>query len=91
MNSPERYRPLPDPLQEDEVEIQLTWKANGCTRVALERQAKLNQFDSVTEYLLGIVIDRLLDDEADTVQRMDGNFFCSWYAFMTTTAARAKV
>jgi hypothetical protein len=47
--NPQNWRPLPDPLQEDEVEIHLTWKANGCTKHALERRAKLNQFDSVTE------------------------------------------
>ena len=70
--NPHSWRPLPNPLQENEVEIHLTWKANGCTRVALERQAKLNQFDSVTEYLLDIITERLLDDESDTVLTDDG-------------------
>jgi hypothetical protein len=40
--------------------------------VALERQARLNQFDSITEYLLDIITERLLDDEGDTVLTDDG-------------------
>jgi hypothetical protein len=70
--NPQNWRPLPDPLQENEVKIELTWKANGCTRHALERQTQLNQFESVTEYLLDIITERLLDDEGDTVVTDDG-------------------
>ena len=47
--NPQNWIPLPDAIDEDEIKITLSWKAHRRTRQALERQAKLNQFDSVTE------------------------------------------
>jgi hypothetical protein len=68
----QNWHPLPDPLTEDEVKLELSWQADDRTRVALERQAKLNGFDSVTEYMLDIIAYRLATDEADTVQTVGG-------------------
>jgi hypothetical protein len=65
--NPQNWTPLSNPLQEDEVKLELTWKADKRTLAALERQAKLNGFDNPAEYMLDIISFRLATDEADTV------------------------
>jgi hypothetical protein len=55
---------LPDPITEDKVKITLTWKASSRTRQALERQAKLNQFGNVTEFL----VNRFADQETGNAE-----------------------
>jgi hypothetical protein len=40
MRSP-RFIPLPDPITEEQVSIDLSWSADERTRLAIERQAKL--------------------------------------------------
>jgi len=53
--NPQSWRPLPGAIEEDEISIKLIWKANRRTRFALERQAKLSQFASVSDYLLDAI------------------------------------
>ena len=43
--------PLPDPLPEDQVKLELAWSADERTRTAIERQAALMGFASPTAYL----------------------------------------
>jgi hypothetical protein len=70
--NPPNWTPLSNPLQEDEVKLELTWKADERTLAALERQAKLNGFDNPAAYMLDIISFRLATDEADTVVKDDG-------------------
>jgi hypothetical protein len=53
--TPQNWIPLPGAITEDEISITLSWKASSRTRQALERQARLNQFDSITEFLLDAI------------------------------------
>jgi hypothetical protein len=57
--NPRNWIPLPDAIDEDEISITLSWKANRRTRQALKRQAKLSQFASVSDYLLDAISSRL--------------------------------
>jgi hypothetical protein len=74
---PQKFTPFADPLVEDEVKIELTWKADERTRATLERQAHLNGFESVSDYLSDAIACRLAADEADTVLTRDGRFIYS--------------
>ena len=47
--------PLPGPIQEDEVKLEFTWRADHRTRIALERQARLMWFENPTEYMFDII------------------------------------
>ena len=57
---------MPDPVPEDQVKLELTWKANSRTRKALERPDRLMQFAGPTEYMLDIIASTLAPHEADT-------------------------
>jgi hypothetical protein len=72
------WKPLPDPITEDEVKIEITWTADQRTRQALERQARKIGYDSVDEYVLSAVVDRLITDEEDAVIADDGRILCGW-------------
>jgi hypothetical protein len=74
------WRPLPDPITEDEVNIQISWTADARTTVALERQAKKIGFDTVDEYVLSAVVHHLVMDEEDAVLADDGRILCGWEA-----------
>jgi hypothetical protein len=75
--NPRNFTPFADPLAEDEVKIELTWTADERTRVALERQSRLNGFQSITDYLSDAIACRLAADEADTVLTSDGRLIYS--------------
>jgi hypothetical protein len=69
--------PLPDPLPEEKVRIQITWTANARTELAIRRQAKLVGFDTPTDYLLQALAAIIAGNEEDTILTDDGSFLCS--------------
>jgi hypothetical protein len=73
--------PLPDPLTEEEVNIQITWTADAGTTAAIERQAKKLGFDSPTDYLQRTLADVIANDEEDTILANDGRLLraCDGY------------
>ena len=89
--TPQNWIPLPDAITEDEISITLTWKASSRNRQALERQARLMQLDSITEYLLDAIASRLSSDEAYTVVRADREALLLLGTLMATTEAPRKV
>jgi hypothetical protein len=66
------WKRLPDPITDDQVNIEITWSADERTSAALERQAKKLGCDSVTEYVRSSVAMWLVSDEKDTVVTDDG-------------------
>jgi hypothetical protein len=64
--------PLPNPITEAEVNIQLDWTADERTRQAIERQAACMGFKSPTEYLHQLIAATLAGNEEDTVIAKDG-------------------
>ena len=65
-------RPLPDPITESEVKMELQWSADERTRQALQRQSRLMGFDSPTDYMLQLIAATLASNEEDTVVTDDG-------------------
>jgi hypothetical protein len=61
-------------LTQAELKLDITWTANAKTTAALERQARCNEFASVKEYLLDLIVTQLANDEEDTVLTSDGRF-----------------
>lgn len=61
----DHWIPLPDPITESQVKIELTWHADERTRQALERQAKCLGVPP-DEYLRQAVAFVLATDEANT-------------------------
>jgi hypothetical protein len=49
--STQKWIPLPDPIQESEINLELTWSADERTRLAIERQAQLMGFATPSDYL----------------------------------------
>ena len=72
------WRPLPDPITEDQVNIQITWVVDERTRQAIERQAKKIGYDSANEYVWFVVVDHLLMDEQDSALTDDGRIVAGW-------------
>jgi hypothetical protein len=72
------WRPLPEPISEDEVNIQITWAADSRTSAALERQAKKIGYDSANEYVWSVIVDNLVSDEQDSVLTDDGRIVAGW-------------
>ena len=64
--------PLPDPITESEVKLELTWSADARTRAAIERQAKIMGFESPRAYLEQAVAAIIAGNEEDTIQTLDG-------------------
>jgi hypothetical protein len=77
---PKKYnwKRLPDPISEDEINIQISWIANERTRQTLERQAKKIGCDSVHDYIWFAVVDHLVMDEQDSVLTDDGRIVAGW-------------
>jgi hypothetical protein len=75
------WTPLPDPLREDQVKLELTWTANERTRAAILRQARLMGFESPTAYLLQALAATIAGNEAYTVVTDDGRFVCGSDAY----------
>lgn len=82
MNTPasSNWIPNPHPLTEAEIKLDITWTADAKTAAALERQAHCNEFASVKDYLLDLIVTQLLGDEQDTVLTNDGKFVSAVYA-----------
>jgi hypothetical protein len=73
MKAPQvNWRPLPDPITEEEVNLQLTWTADERTRQAIERQAACMGFETPTDYLLQLIAAVLAGNEEDTYVSPDG-------------------
>jgi hypothetical protein len=70
---------LPDPIREEEVKFELTWSADERTRQALERQAKCQGCESVTDYLIITLAQALANDEQDTIWADDGRIMNGYF------------
>jgi hypothetical protein len=69
-------KPLPNPITEREVKIELQWSADERTRQALQRQSRLMGFDSPTDYMRQAIAATLASNEQDTVVTDDGRLLC---------------
>ena len=74
-------RPLPDPITESEVKMELQWSADERTRQALQRQSRLMGFDTPTDYMLQAIATVLAGNEDDTVVTDDGRLVCGRDAY----------
>jgi hypothetical protein len=64
--------PMPDPVTEIEVNIDLKWTADPRTQLAIQRQTKLMGFESADDYLRQIIAKTIASNEADTIITSDG-------------------
>jgi hypothetical protein len=64
--------PMPDPVTESEVNIDIKWTADARTRLAIQRQTKLMGFESAEDYLRKIIATAISSHEADTIITSDG-------------------
>jgi hypothetical protein len=74
-------KPLPNPITEGEVKIELQWSADERTRQALQRQSRLMGFGSLTDYMLQAIATVLAGNEEDTVVTDDGRLLCGREAY----------
>jgi hypothetical protein len=65
MKSP-RFIPLPDPITEEQVALDLSWSADARTTQAIERQAKLMGFATPSDYLRQALAAVIAGNEAMT-------------------------
>jgi hypothetical protein len=72
------WRPLPDQITEDQVNIEITWSADARTTAALKRQAAKIGFESVNDYVRSMVFEILVNDEEDSVLVDDGRTVGGW-------------
>jgi hypothetical protein len=70
------WTPLPDPIAENEVKLELAWTADPRTTDALKRQAKCCGYASVKDYLLVTIRTGLSQDDHDTILTTDGRMLC---------------
>jgi hypothetical protein len=49
------WLPIPDPIREEEVNIQLSWTADSRTELAIKHQAKLMGFETPAGYITQMV------------------------------------
>ncbi len=75
------WHPLPDPIREDEVNIEFTWSADERTTKAIVRQAKLMGFKMPSAYLLKALAATIAGNEEDTILTDDGRLLngCDGY------------
>ena len=64
--------PMPDPIREDEVNIQLSWTADSRTELAIRRQANLMGFETTAGYLTQMIARALASNDEDIVITRDG-------------------
>jgi hypothetical protein len=74
-------KPLPNPITEREVKIELQWSADQRTTEALERQSRLMGLDSPTDYLLRAIAAVLVGNEEETIVTDDGRLVCGRHAY----------
>ena len=58
--------PLPDPIRESEVKLELAWSGDERTAKAIERQAALMGFESPNDYLHQLIAATLAGNEDDS-------------------------
>jgi hypothetical protein len=63
---------MPDPLRKEEVNIQVTWKADARTELAIKRQANLMGFETPADYLTQIMATALASNDENIVITRDG-------------------
>jgi hypothetical protein len=66
------WTPLPDPVRESEVKIELAWTADARTTAAIERQAAIMGFESPTTYLHQAIAAVIAGNEEDTAITDEG-------------------
>jgi hypothetical protein len=71
MKSP-RFIPLPDPISEEQVSLELSLSADARTTRSIERQAKLMDFATANEYLHEMIGATIAGHEEATVITEDG-------------------
>jgi len=64
--------PMPDPIREEEVDIQLSWTADSRTELAIRRQAKLMGFETPAGYITQMVAQALARNDEQIVITRDG-------------------
>ena len=67
--APQRYAlwtRLPDTIEEEEFELQISWTADERTTEAILRQSELMGFESGTDYLIQLITAIVADSEKDT-------------------------
>jgi hypothetical protein len=64
--NPQTGHHFPDPIREEEVEIEFKWTADERTRQALERQAALMGFESRADYLHQLIAATLAGNDQST-------------------------
>jgi hypothetical protein len=72
------WKPLPDQLTEDQVNIEIAWTADARTTTALERQAEKCGFESVQDYIRSMIVNILTNDEEDSALTDDGRIVGGW-------------
>ena len=64
--------PMPDPIREEEVNIQLTWTADSRTELAIRRQANLMGFETTAGYITQMIARGLAsNDEVIVIETGD--------------------
>jgi hypothetical protein len=64
--------PMPDPIREEEVNIQLTWTADARTELAIRRQASLIGFKNPADYITQMIARSLASNDEQIVITRDG-------------------
>lgn len=63
---------MENPLRENDVRLELSWKADRATELALQRQSSLMGFASPSDYLHQLIASSLASNEADTYVSHNG-------------------
>jgi len=64
--------PMPDPIREEEVKIQLSWTADSRTELAIKRQANLMGFETTSGYITQMIARALASNDGEIVITRDG-------------------
>jgi hypothetical protein len=63
---------MPDPIREEEVNIQLAWTADSRTELAIRRQANLMGFETAAGYITQMIARALARNDQEIVITRDG-------------------
>ena len=63
---------MPDPILEEEVNIQLSWTADCRTELAIRRQANLMGFETTADYITQTIARALASNDEEIVITRDG-------------------
>jgi len=75
------WTPMPDPIREKEVNIQLTWTADARTELAIRRQANLMGFETPADYITQIIARSLASNDEQIVITRDGRLVQKTHAY----------